>query len=180
MKAMIIPGNGNADMSEIWYPYVKLELEKLGITVIAQNMPDPMLARKRYWLPFIEQQIGEGNDVILIGHSSGTVAIMRYLETHKIKGAIIVGAYDNDFGNDRERQSGYFDTEWQWNIIKQNAQWIIQFASTSDPYIPIANAHKIRDNLGTIYYEYPDQGHFSDDVNKMEFPELIEALKKKI
>jgi hypothetical protein len=41
---MIIPGNGNADISEIWTPYVKMELEALGISVIAktcltQNLP---------------------------------------------------------------------------------------------------------------------------------------------
>ena len=84
MKAMIIPGNGNVDMSEIWFPYIKERLEELNIQVIAKNMPDPELARKSYWLPFIEQGVGGGTDVILIGHSSGAVAIMRYLETHKI------------------------------------------------------------------------------------------------
>ena len=29
MKAMIIPGNGNTDINENWFPYVKNALEKL-------------------------------------------------------------------------------------------------------------------------------------------------------
>jgi predicted alpha/beta hydrolase family esterase len=180
MKAMIVPGNNNTDVSEIWIPYVKKSLEALGITVIAKNMPDAKLSRKQYWLPFIEAQVGDDPEVILIGHSSGAVAVLRYLENHSILGAIIIGAYDNDFGYENEKKSGYFDSEWHWEQIKKHTKWIIQFASTSDPYIPISNAHKIRDKLQTTYYEYPDQGHFSDDVNKIEFPELIDALKKKI
>ena len=64
--------------------------------------------------------------------------------------------------------------------IKQNVKWIIQFASTNDPYIPIEEARFIRDKIGSEYYEYTDQGHFGVDVKKLEFPEIIEIIKKKI
>ncbi|MCL4379095.1 MAG: alpha/beta hydrolase [Candidatus Marsarchaeota archaeon] len=178
MKAMIIPGNGNADMSEIWFPYIKERLEELNIQVIAKNMPDPELARKSYWLPFIEQEVGEGADVILIGHSSGAVAIMRYLETRKIKGAVLVGACYTNLGSENEKLAGYYDEPWKWDTIRGNAEWIIQFGSLNDPYIPIQEMRFIHSKLNTEYYEYKDQGHFSSDVNKTEFPELIAALKK--
>jgi predicted alpha/beta hydrolase family esterase len=175
---MIIPGNGNADMSEIWYPYAKKGLEALGITVIAKNMPDPDLGSMKYWLPFIEMEIGEGPDTILIGHSTGAVAIMRYLETHRILGSVLVGACYTDLGYTTEKESGYYDKEWDWSAIKNNAKWILQFASTNDPYIPIEDARFIRDKLNSKYYEYSDQGHFSDDVHKTEFPELVSAIQE--
>lgn len=57
MKAIIIPGNGNTDITENWFQNVKNELQKLGLDVIAENMPDPDLARKEYWLPFIKEKI---------------------------------------------------------------------------------------------------------------------------
>lgn len=174
---MLIPGNGNTDMSEIWLPYAKAKLEELNIKVIAKNMPDPELARKSYWLPFIEKEIGQGDDVILIGHSSGAVAIMRYLETHKVKGAVLIGVCYTDLGLENEKVSGYYDEPWKWDVIKKNADWIIQFGSLNDPYIPIEEMRFTHDKLNTEYYEYPDQGHFND-VNKIEFPELIDALKK--
>lgn len=177
---MLIPGNGNADMSEIWYPYVKKALEESGIEVVAKNMPDPELGSMKYWLPFIEKEIGEGPDTILVGHSTGAVAIMRYLETHRILGAVLVGACYTDLGYESERLSGYYDKEWKWGLMGGNAKWIIQFASLNDPYIPIAEARFIRDKLRTRYYEYPDQGHFSDDVHKTEFPELIDAVKREL
>ena len=180
MKAMIIPGNGDTDISENWFPYVKSALEKLDITVIAKNMPDPELARKEYWLPFIEQQLAGDSNAILIGHSSGAVAILRYLEKHKAQGAVLVGVCYTDLGEESERKSGYFDEHWRWERIKKNATWIIQFASTDDPFIPIKEARYVQAKLNTEYHEYSNQGHMGADVNKLEFPELVEAVKKKL
>ncbi|MBS3051517.1 MAG: alpha/beta hydrolase [Candidatus Aenigmarchaeota archaeon] len=180
MKVMIIPGNGNTDISENWFPYVKKGLEALGIEIIAKNMPDAKLARRKYWIPFIEKNLDGENDAILIGHSSGAVAILRYLETHKILGAVIVGACYTDIELEEEKLSGYFDDEWRWDKIKQNAKWIIQFASTNDPYIPIEEPRFIRDKTGSEYHELENQGHMGADVNKTEFPEIVEIIKRKL
>ncbi len=177
---MIIPGNGNTDISENWFPYVKKELEEVGIKVIAENMPDPDFARKRYWLPFIEKKLKSEEDVILIGHSSGAVAILKYLETHKVRGIILVGCYYSHLEDEKEKASGYFDEEWKWSKIKENLGWGVIFASTDDPYIPIGQARYIRDKLGAEYHEYNDEGHFGNDANKTEFPEIIQIIKRKL
>jgi uncharacterized protein len=177
MIAMIIPGNGGADVSEIWIPYVKQELENVGFTVIAKNMPDAELARKKYWLPFIDQHVADNENIILVGHSSGAVAAMRYAEAHKVQGVILVCACHTDLGLESERVSGYYDTPWQWDIIKKNASWIVQFASTNDPFIPIEEARFIHKQLNTDYYENSDYGHYNGVI---KFPELVEAVKKHV
>ena len=177
---MIIPGNGKTDISENWFPYVKQGLENLGIRVIAKNMPDPILARKRYWLPFIEKNLGSDKEAILIGHSSGAVAALRYMETHRVLGAVLVGACYTDLGDEKEKASGYYDSPWNWNKIRNNSKWIVQFASKNDPYIPIEDARFIHDKLNTGYHEYPDGGHFGSDVGKKEFPEIIASIKRKL
>jgi len=176
MRAMIIPGNANADMSQFWYPYLKKELENIGIETVARNMPDSDLARKEYWLPFIEEQTHNDEQTILIGHSSGAVAILRYLENHKIEGAVIIAVCYTDLGDGEEKISGYYNEPWQWEKIKQNAKWIIEFASTDDPYIPIEEARYVRDHLNLDYYEFTNRDHFM----QTEFPELVEAIKEKI
>jgi uncharacterized protein len=177
MKAIIIPGNGNTDINENWFQYVKIGLENLGIEVIAENMPDPDLARKKYWIPFIKDKL-LSEDTILIGHSSGAVAILRYLEENKCKLAILVGVYYTDLGDENEKKSGYFNTPWQWNKIKSNAEKIVLFASNDDPYIPISEALFVKDKIEPDYHEYCDEGHFGADVNKKEFPEIIAIVKK--
>jgi uncharacterized protein len=177
MKAIIVPGNGNTDISENWYQSVKTDIEGLGIEVIAENMPDPDLARKEYWLPFIANHLATENS-ILIGHSSGAVATLRYLESNKCKLAILVGASVTDLGSEHEKKSGYFDDPWQWDSIKNNAEKIILFASKNDPYIPIEEALVIREKLSPEYHEYTDEGHFGADVNKTEFPEIKILVEK--
>ncbi len=176
MKAMIVPGNNDASMDEIWYPYAKAELEKIGLRVIAKRMPDADLARMQYWLPFIEKEIGQGDDVILVGHSSGALAIMRYAQTHKVCGLVLVGACHTDGGDAKEKFSGYYDAPWEWDKIRKNTEWIVQFGSEDDPYIPLNEMRYVNDKLKTEYFEYSDRGHFMDP----EFPELVEAIRKKL
>lgn len=175
MKAIFIPGNGGSSVAEGWWPYVKTELEKHGVEVIAREFPDPELARASFWLPFIES-LGTDEQTVLIGHSSGAVATMRYAQTHKILGSILVGVNHTDLGLPEEKVSGYYDQPWDWEKIKANQQWIIQFDSTDDPVIPIAEARYIHEKLGTDYHEFTDREHFGYPNPMTEFPELIEAF----
>lgn len=176
MKVMLIPGNGDADMaSDIWYPWAVVELKKFGLNLVAENMPDPDIARKKYWLPFIEEKLEGDEDAILIGHSSGGLAALRYAENHKVKGLIIIGVSHTDLGEEKEKQSGYFDEDWKWEKIKENTDWIVQLHSINDPFIPVEEARYIASKLGSEYCESQDGGHFVES----EFPELVDVLKSK-
>ena len=173
MKAILIPGNGGANPHTGWLPYVERELSALGIQVANTQFPDSMLARKKYWLPFIKE-LGADEDTILIGHSSGAVAAMRFAETNPILGSVLVGACHTDLGEWSEKASEYYDDPWDWEAIKANQKWIVQFHSTDDPFIPIEEARFVHEHLGTDYHEYSDKGHFQ----QTEFPEVLEVLKK--
>ncbi len=181
IKIIFIHGNGGGYINSPngWFLYLKSKFEKLGIGVISQNFPDPMLARKKYWIPFIEQ-LGADEHTILIGHSSGAVAAMRYAETHKILGSVLVAACYTDLGKESERISGYYDSPWNWEAIKKNQQWIIQFHSRDDPLIPIQEARFVHRKLGSEYIEFTDKQHFGYPYPKLEFPEIVEIIKSKL
>ena len=83
-------------------------------------------------------------------------------------GAVLVGVCYTDLGEESERKSGYFDDPWQWEKIRKNAKWIIQFASTDDPSIPIKEVRYVQAKLNTEYHEYSNQGYMGADVNKLE------------
>lgn len=87
-----------------------------------------------------------------------------------------MGVQYTDLGVDTGKQSGYYDKPREWQTIKSNAGTIIQFASADDPYVPLHEAHTIRDQLGSEYYEFPRKGHFMD----VDFPELVQVLKSKM
>ncbi len=175
LKVIFIPGNGGGSTESEWFPWLRHELEALGIEVISPGMyPDAVLARAEYWLPFIES-LGTDEHTILLGWSSGAEAAMRYAETHKILGSILVAAYHTDLGHEDEKTSGYFDTPWDWETIKKNQKWIVQFNSLDDPFIPIEEARYVYEKLDSDYHEIPNAGHFYPMI---EFPALLEALKK--
>jgi hypothetical protein len=51
-----------------------------------RNMPDPVGARESVWLPFMRQELHVGPDTVVIGHSSGAAAAMRFCETDRVAG----------------------------------------------------------------------------------------------
>jgi hypothetical protein len=175
IKIIFLPGNGgDGNTSYGWFPYLKNELKEMGYIVISPIFPDGVLARKDYWLPYLDTFLPDEN-TILIGHSSGAVAIMRYTENHKILGSVLVAPCYTDLNLDSEKISGYYDNDWNWESIKNNQKWIIQFSSINDPFIPIEEAKYIHNKLNTIYYEL-NEGHFMSD----KFIELIEVMKLKL
>jgi len=176
-NVVMIHGNGGLTAEDLWLPEVKTELETLGFEVIAQTMPDNIMARSHKWLPFMQDVLHADENSIIVGHSSGAVAAMRYSETHRIFGSVLVGASYTDLGIRTETMSGYFDEPWDWDAIKANQNWVVQFASPGDPYIPIDEPRHICDQLETDYHELaPHRGHFTD----IWFPELTEVIKEKL
>ena len=181
IKIIFIPGNDGSSVTDHWFPYLKKEFEKLGLNVTAKEFPDPVLAREKYWLPFLKNELHADENSILIGHSSGAIAAMRYAEKNRILGSILVGTYYTDLGNEMEVKSGYFNRSWKWLDIQKNQKWIVQYGSCDDPYISIEEARYVHEKLQTEYYEYANAGHFGDEyLEKTTFPEIVKVIKEKL
>lgn len=176
LKIIFLHGNSGEGVGHYWFPYAKRMFGQMGLTVIAKDFPDAHLARKSIWLPFLQNECGADEHSILIGHSSGAIAAMRWAETHRILGSVLVGAYYTDTGSENERLSGYFDDPWDFASIRNNQKWIIQFASIDDPFFPVEEPRLVSRELKTEYHEFENRGHFFE----REFPELVEAVKAKL
>lgn len=180
MKVIFIPGNGGGKPTDNWFPSVKGELEKAGIEVIAKEFPDSVLARESYWIPFLKNDLKADENTLLIGHSSGAIAAMRFAEKYPLLGSVLVGAYYTDLNMETEKLSGYFDRPWDWAAIQKNQKWIALFASIDDPWIPIEEPRYLQSHLKLDYFEYEDRGHFGGDYYKPDFPEIVEWIKKRL
>ncbi len=179
-RAILIHGNGASTCTDNWFPYLKEKIEALGVRVDAPQFPDTELAYASSWLPYLEHTLKADENTFIVGHSSGAIAAMRYAERHRILGSVLVGAYHTHLGLETERLSGYFNTPWNWEAIRKNQKWILQFAGINDPWIPIEEARFVQDRLNTEYYELIDEGHFGGDPEKTTFPELFEAIKRRV
>lgn len=180
VKIILIHGNGGSWPKENWLPPVAKKLAKIpDAKIIFRQFPDSVLARAKYWLPFIKK-LGADENTILVGHSSGAVAAMRYAEKHKILGSILVAVCYTDLGLEDEKLSRYYDKPWKWKTIKNNQKWIVQFASVDDRFIPIEEARFVHKKLKTEYYEFKHQGHFSSWDKKTDFQQIVAIIKKKL
>ena len=175
-KVIIIHGNGGSTAGDIWLPSVERALAGLGLDVINRTFPDNVRARAQYWLPFIEE-LGADANTILIGHSSGAVAAMRFAETHPLLGSVLVSVCHTDLGDGGEVASGYYREPWRWAQIRSNQQWIGIFHSTDDPHIPAGEARYVAAQLRASYFEFTDRGHF---VDQREFPEVVEFVRRRL
>ena len=180
---VIIPGNGGSRVeTDNWYPWLRDELVKLGYSVTMTDMPDPVAAHMDIWLPYIETELIKDENTIVVGHSSGAVATLRYLEEHKLTGAILVGCNYTDLGFEDEKEAGWYNAPWQWEKIKANAGWVVQIHGDDDPYFDTTEPKFIQSQIGSELLVLPNRGHFMTDQNPAnnQFPEIIEIISSKI
>ncbi len=192
-KLIIIPGNGCVKIEKAnWYSWLAKNLtEKFpSAHIICKTMPDPYKAREEFWVPFIMEQLKDCDRLYAIGHSSGAVCIMRLLEKQKLFGAIIVSGCVSHLGEESEKISGYYPEQpstneirpWRWDLMRENAKWIIHVGSKDDQFIPFEEMLQIKENLKLedkdfISFEESDgKGHFMF----REFHELLNIAIERI
>jgi predicted alpha/beta hydrolase family esterase len=185
---IIVPGNGCSNIRKSnWYGQLYNHLSEKGILCVCENFPDPLKARRDNWIPFIETLVQENSEkddkIILVGHSSGAQAALRYAEDHPLHAAVLVSATYSDLGDQLERQSGYYPRQkdpdmpevnpYEFAKMRQNCQLWYQFHSDDDPFIPVHEAEALRKGLGLTdtYHLLSGRSHF------FEFqPELLHLV----
>jgi len=181
LRVVIIPGNGcDSLVGANWYLWMADRLRSEGrfSAVTASVMPDPHAARRKIWLPFMLGALAVDERTVVVGHSSGAVAAMRFLEDHRAHGAVLVSACHTDLGDAGERAAGYYPPAggpWKWDAIRSNAGSaggnIRVLHSDNDPFIPLGEAQHVAEVLHVPLRVVPGRSHFFKPCD-----ELIEAV----
>jgi predicted alpha/beta hydrolase family esterase len=196
-KAILIPGNGcGADSLDdcMWYGWLAEQLRtELGIPIVTPGFPDPLYAHESVWKSFCVDELGLDEHTLVIGHSSGAACALRLMEERRFAGCVLVSAYDTDFGDAIERESGYFNRPFQYHKMAANVPWIAQFHSKDDHLVDVACARRVASELrracekpndgdnseqrrpsptSFTYVELEDLGHFQED----EVPMISDAI----
>lgn len=173
-RFVFIHGNQSTHWSFAWTPWLKAQLDSLGCETFFETMPDSIIARAEYWLPFMQDHIQISENDIIIGWSSGAVAAMRYAENHTVKGLALISPSYTDLDDELEKQSGYFNAPWQWDKIKANSQTNALITGDNDPYIPQDEFNSIAKELDPTRIIIPNGEHF---IERNEFPELLDYIR---
>jgi hypothetical protein len=184
MKSALIL-HGTASTSQMnWFPWLKEKLEEKGWNVWVPNLPKAEKPNiKRYSAFLLGNQDWKFNqNSVVIGHSSGAVAILGLLQNMPegmyVDTCILVGSFKNDLGREdlKELFAGPFDFE----KIKTHAKKFIFIHSDNDPYCPLEHAEYLAEKLGGKLLVQKGQGHFNIGSNPKytQFPFLLKQLQK--
>ncbi len=181
MKRAVLVHCWGGSSNYAWYPWAKLELEKLGYEVIVPDMPDPDPPKLATWLPHLREVVGQPDDeLVLIGHSIGTVTIMRYLEaleSGRVGKVIFVAGFTDQLGF--SELENFFDTRLDFDRIKlKSKNGFVAIQSDNDPFVSEQYGERLKDELGARLVIKHNANHMSGAVDNeeacTELPELIE------
>ncbi len=186
MKRAIIVHCWGGDSQYAWYPWVKKELEARGFEVAVPNFPDTENPRMDAWVSLLKEVIGESDEeLVLIGHSIGCAAIMRYLETlsetQKVGGVIFVAGFNENVGFDEIQN--FFETPINLAKIKSKSKnGFFAIHSDNDPYVDLKYADILKKGLGAQVIVKHAAGHFSGATDGegvcLELPDVVMSVEK--
>lgn len=180
-KALILHGTGG-NSQENWFPWLKEELEKNNYDVWVPDLPLSEKPNIRRYSEFILQHNPWefDDETILIGHSSGAVAVLGLLQhvpdNVKVGTCYLVGAFKDDLGWDSLKE--LFLKPFDFDSIKKKAEKFVFIHSDNDPYCPLDHAKYLTEQVGGELIIREGQGHFSTTTNPeyTEFPFLRDLI----
>ena len=177
---------------EAWQPWLKAELEARGYDVSLPSMPNPDWPIIPEWIGFIAKMVGEPDpETVMIGHSLGSQAVMRYLEllgaADKSVGKTVLVASGFPIGlpdDEAERMAGDDKVLIPWlatgvdpKKVRKAAGKCIVILSDDDPIIPVGEATEaFRANLGAEIVIEHSRGHLNEDSGLTELPSARQAV----
>ncbi|MDD5750668.1 MAG: alpha/beta fold hydrolase [Candidatus Pacebacteria bacterium] len=168
-RVLIIHGWGS-NSKEHWFLEEKNRLETKGFAVSVPDMPDSQTPKKDAWLKVIEEFSPDENS-ILIGHSLGGTAILRYLEKagRKVGASIIVAAPVRKLGSGFEAIENFLEPNFVWEKIKEKCGCFAIFNQTEDPYVALEHGRDLAGYLGGELVVVEGTNHFDTiDFNLLE------------
>lgn len=182
MKIILIHGKDTSP-SQKWYPWLGEELKKKGYNFIAPALPNSSNPAMSQWLLEIDKTDPDEN-TILIGHSRGGVAIMRWLENQdsnlKVAKVILVAVNSGklrDKAIPSESNHGFYtETGYDFDKIKSHCQNFVVFHSRDDQWVPFTHGEANAKGLSAKFLPFDHYGHFGKKANSV--PELLEEILK--
>lgn len=157
-RVLIIHGWGS-NSREHWFLEEKTRLEAKGFQVLVPDMPDTENPKQDEWVKIIEQFSPDENS-ILIGHSLGGAAILRYLEKaiQKVGQSIFVATPVEKLGIGVI--DDFFEPDFNWAKIKAICGCFAIFNQTSDPWVPLSHGHNLAQHTAGELVVFEGADHF--------------------
>lgn len=166
MKVILIHGK-DTNPKDKWYPWFRQQMELKNIEIHIPELPNPGDPQLDEWLAVLEKLQPDEN-TILIGHSRGGVAVLRFLEKlpkdSKVKKVILVatnsGLLEDKAIQAESNQGFYTEQGFDFAEIKSHCSNFIVFHSKDDQWVPFSHGEKNAKNLNAKFITFENKGHF--------------------
>jgi len=190
-NAMILHGT-NSNPAANWYPWLQQKLQQEGYDVWTPQLPDCHQPNRRTYNDFLFSSGWDLADNIVVGHSSGAVAVMNMLMDNRcprIRLGVMVGAWkDNDWSLPEDQLRVYAEAGlsedqfsqlfppagFNFDAIRSKANGLAFVHGADDPQCPLDDARLLAGQLGAQLIVAPRGGHFSGGY--FELPEVWHAI----
>jgi uncharacterized protein len=177
---------------EAWLPWLKTELEGRGYEAFLPAMPHPDRPTIPEWLGLIAKLVGEPDgQTVMVGHSLGCQAVLRYLETLGQVGksvgktVLVAGSFPVRMSaEEADERTGGDEALRPWltsgvdpKKVKGAVGECTVILSDNDPYIPFERAKaSFAGRLDAKIIVESGKGHFNEDDRLTELPSVLGAV----
>ena len=188
-RVYLIHGWGGTSKSD-FFLWLKNELGEKGIWNYFPDMPNTDEPRIGEWIEFLKKNIKEiDGDTILIGHSIGCQAVLRFLETLpvgiKVKKVILVAPWlkldeqkiKSEGEGVWEIAKPWIETPINWKKIKSHCSAFVCIFSDNDQYVSLDTKEIFRSKLNAKVVILKNRYHFDEGHGIKKLPEILKYIK---
>lgn len=191
MKTVYIIHGWGGSPEEPLHAWLKSELEQRGYAVVAPEMPNTDAPHIDAWLSKLNEVIEPSEDAVLVGHSIGCQAILRYLasapEGPTVGKVVLLAPWmhlDEATIAEEGEAARAIAQEWHaaplsFDAVKAHvAGPIIAIFSDNDPFVPLSEKEIFVEKLGAEIIVEHNKGHFDLESGISELPSLLVAIEQ--
>lgn len=169
-KRVILLHGRNKTPQDAWYPWFKTTCEEKGVSCEAPVLPNANAPVLHEWLDMLEG-LRPDADTVLVGHSRGGMAILRWLEqapeSVRVKKVVLV-AVNNPAFKDGAADDFYAKPGYDFEKIRSHCDEFVLFHSHDDDFVPFAAGQSNAAGLHGRLRAYDGLQHFGNNLARMQ------------
>lgn len=166
-----------------WRPWLMRELAQKDIYACALAMPAPHNPIPKEWVGEIRRHVesNPGNQIYLVGHSLGSPAILRFLETTKatnIKGVVLVSS--PVFKTSKKKIAAFLQKPFNFKMIQSKTKNFLVIHGDNDQRVPVEQGQYLAKELKAKLILIKNGGHLNGSSGWYELPQCLNGLLRMI
>ncbi len=149
----------------------------IGLTRL--DLPDPFRPDPQQWADSIDRQIAADHDIVLVAHSLGCIAAIRWVERHEHArniGLVLVGAFDRPLPR-YSALDPFVEPPVDYTKVDGKLTDPVVITAKDDPIAPMRGALGVADRLGAHAILHATGGHFLASDGFTSFPTVLDELR---